>query len=157
MLTKKDSLKSEVKTSKSQKEKADNIQQSAKQPPAPPQTPPQQKPSTSYMPNQPKQSTTAEKTISEKKGSQTTRITVKYNVGYGNILYIRGKGANLSWEKGIPLKNIKADEWQWETDKEFSQCEFKVLINDKTYENGENHYLRHSASITYVPHFYHKS
>ena len=90
---------------------------------------------------------------SEKKGSSKTRITVKFDVGFPNQLYIRGKGGNLSWEKGIAFKNTKSDEWVWETDAAFTQCEFKVLINDRIYENGENHVLNQGASLLYSPQF----
>lgn len=82
-----------------------------------------------------------------------TKITIKYDVGFNNMLYLRGKGANLSWERGIALKNVKADEWIWETDVPFSTAEFKVLINDKHYEMGENHPLTCGANIRYTPKF----
>lgn len=82
-----------------------------------------------------------------------TRIIVKYDVGFGNTLYIRGKGATLSWDKGTPLKNIKKDEWVWETEQPFHDGEFKVLINDKHYEIGLNHPLRCGASLQYNPRF----
>lgn len=90
---------------------------------------------------------------SEVKKGPKTRIIVKYDVGYANQLYVRGKGANLSWNHGIPLKNIKADEWIWETDSSFKACEFKVLINDQQYEGGQNHPLACGASIQYTPNF----
>ncbi len=95
---------------------------------------------------------------SEKKEAQSskrgkTRITIKYDVGFHNSLYIRGKGANLSWDRGIPLKNIGRDEWVWETDAPFTQCEFKTLINDQHYEQGENHFLTYGTSIQYTPFF----
>lgn len=82
-----------------------------------------------------------------------TRITLNYDVGFSNTLYVRGQGANLSWEKGIMLKNIKADEWVWETNVPFTSCEFKVLINDSIYETGQNHTLTCGASIRYTPKF----
>ncbi len=82
-----------------------------------------------------------------------TRITIKYDVGFHNTLHIRGKGADLCWSKGIALKNIKRDEWVWETEAAFSTCEFKVLINDKNYELGENHTLACGANIQYTPNF----
>lgn len=90
----------------------------------------------------------------DKKSSSKTRLTIKYDAGYPNQLYIRGKGANLSWDKGIPLKNIKADEWTWETDIHFTNCEFKVLINDHVYENGDNHHLNAGSTLFYTPRFY---
>lgn len=87
------------------------------------------------------------------KFQQKTRITIKYDVGYTNYFTIRGKGANLSWEKGQSLKNIKQDEWIWETDAHFNQCEFKILINDQTYEKGENHLINFGSSVVYTPKF----
>ncbi len=85
--------------------------------------------------------------------SGVTRIKVRYNSGFGNNLFIRGKGANLSWDKGLPLKNLKHDEWVWETTVPFSQCEFKVLINDVHYEQGNNHHLQSGDTSEYTPRF----
>jgi hypothetical protein len=92
-------------------------------------------------------------TSSEHKKGPKTRITVKYDIGFGNYLFLRGKGANLCWDKGVVLKNARNDEWVWETDLPFSSCEFKVLVNDTTYEIGDNHTLTCGASIQYTPRF----
>jgi hypothetical protein len=97
--------------------------------------------------------TYGQQSTSEKRGSKT-RVTVKYDAGFPNQLFIRGKGANLSWDKGQPLKNIKPDEWLWETDANFSHCEFKILINDRVYENGQNHILTGGSTLLFTPHFY---
>lgn len=88
----------------------------------------------------------------EKRGNQT-RIVIKYDVGFGNQLFIRGKGAGLNWEKGIPLKNTRADEWIWESTLPFSACEFKIVFNDEQYEQGENHPLICGSSVQYTPNF----
>lgn len=82
-----------------------------------------------------------------------TRIIIKYDVGFGNSLFIRGTGANLNWDKGIPMKNIKNDEWLWETETPFSKAEFKILINDKHYETGHNHMIHSGNMIQYTPRF----
>jgi hypothetical protein len=89
----------------------------------------------------------------DKKPGQKTRITVKYDVGFPNQLFIRGKGASLSWDKGQPLKNVKSDEWVWESDATSSHFEFKVLINDQTYEQGDNHQATNGYLIIYTPKF----
>ena len=60
------------------------------------------------------------------------------DVGFGNTLYIRGKGAGLSWEKGVPLKNASATEWTFDTTKASGTVEFKFLINDQLWAEGEN-------------------
>lgn len=89
----------------------------------------------------------------EKKKGNITRVLIKYDIGFGNVLFIRGQGGNLSWEKGIPLQNHKNDEWIWETESSFTNCEFKVLINDEVYEVGDNHPLAQGCSIQYSPKF----
>jgi len=82
-----------------------------------------------------------------------TRIYIKFDCGFNNHLYIRGQGANLRWDKGQLLKNVKADEWVWETDAKFPSCEFKILINDSIYETGPNHRINCCGSLSYTPHF----
>lgn len=83
----------------------------------------------------------------------TTRLTIKMDCGFGNELYIRGDGAGLNWTKGAKLKNIDSTTWIWETDRPFTHCYVKILINDDHYENGENHLIKHGAHVTYTPAF----
>lgn len=97
-----------------------------------------------------------EKTLkfdASKKTTVKTKIVVKYDVGFQNQLFIRGSGADLSWERGNLLRNTKSDEWIWECNGSFSPCEFKILINDQYYELGENHPLECGASIQFSPKF----
>jgi hypothetical protein len=84
---------------------------------------------------------------------EATRITIRFNAGFKNTLYVRGKGAGLSWDRGVQLKNTGPDEWVWEINQPFNECEFKVLINDKQYEVGENHHARGGISFQYTPKF----
>lgn len=82
-----------------------------------------------------------------------TRVVARYDVGFGNTLYIRGKGANLSWDKGIPMKNTQSNEWVWETDLPGAAGEFKVLINDNRYEAGDNHFFAANTEMEVTPLF----
>jgi asparagine synthetase A len=93
-------------------------------------------------------------TDAQSKKKTKTRVLIKYDVGFENALYIRGQGADLSWEKGKKLHNVAPDEWLWESSLPFKECEFKVLINDKQYEQGENHHLSGGSAIQYTPRFY---
>ena len=84
-----------------------------------------------------------------------TRVTVKYDVGFPNQLFLRGEGPDLewSWEEGIPLKNVAPDTWVWETRKSFGEASFKVLVNDEQFEHGENHKIAQGSSLEYTPSF----
>lgn len=83
-----------------------------------------------------------------------TKVVVKCNCGFPNNLYIRGEGIKeLSWDQGTLMKCTKADEWVWETDSPFNKAQFKVLINDKWYEVGDNHVIDCGKSFTLQPRF----
>ena len=85
--------------------------------------------------------------------NHTSKVIVKFDVGFSNALHIRGQGAGLNWEKGKLMKNTGTDTWVWETDVPIENCQFKVLINDEWYEAGENHRLNHGKIIEYTPRF----
>ncbi len=102
-----------------------------------------------------KQNNNNQKKIQPKKkaGGKATRVTIRYNVGFSNNLFIRGKGPGLSWDHGTMLKNVGPDEWVWETDTPFDDAEFKVLINDKQYEAGDNHHVHNGSWVQISPKF----
>jgi hypothetical protein len=84
--------------------------------------------------------------------AKKTRIVVQIQTN--DSIYLRGEGlSGLSWDKGVVLKHTKPDEWVFETDQPFTSGEFKVLVNDATYELGENHPLYPGASIRINPKF----
>ncbi len=94
------------------------------------------------------------KTSKKISAKEPTRIIIKYNTGINNNLYIRGSdAAGLSWDHGTLLCNVGPDEWVWETTLPFEDCEFKVLLNDMYYEDGENHHVGIGAHLQYSPHF----
>lgn len=107
----------------------------------PPKTPPPQQ--TSVKPS----------SSPEEHHGKKTRLLVKFDCGFNNWITIRGEGAGLNWQAGIPLKNIGNDEWAFETDLVFVNCEFKVLINDEIYESGPNHPLICGTSTQHIPYF----
>ena len=94
------------------------------------------------MAKEPAKKTTVKKAVTKKattpKTKQQTSIVAYTDVGYGNTLYIRGKGAGLSWEKGLPLKNISSAEWIFDTTKATGTVTFKFLINDQIWAEGDD-------------------
>jgi hypothetical protein len=72
------------------------------------------------------------------RGSAKTTVVTKVDVGFGNSLFIRGSGGGLSWEQGQPLECTSDDEWIWQSSNGKDPIEFKLLINDNTWSQGEN-------------------
>ena len=67
-----------------------------------------------------------------------TRVIAKFDAGWGNQLYIRGLGGSLDWNKGVPMQSVSEDEWLWEQLVPEGSVEFKVLLNDSQWMDGEN-------------------
>ncbi len=82
-----------------------------------------------------------------------TSIIARVDVGFGNQLYIRGAGAGLSWEKGLPLENVSAYEWAFATTKAKSDVTFKFLINDELWAEGDNIIVAKGAASISSPVF----
>lgn len=81
-------------------------------------------------------------------------VVVHYDVGFGNTLYIRGDTSPLSWDCGKECKNFGPSLWAYEMDCPYSKSvEFKVLINDSTWETGYNHSVDVGNAIHIVPQF----
>lgn len=98
-------------------------------------------------------SSSAQTNDKKKEKAKLTRVIIHFDVGFNNSIFIRGSGANLNWNKGTMLLNTRPNEWVWETDQPLSSCEFKVLINDTEYEQGDNHILTSENCLEYTPRF----
>lgn len=95
-------------------------------------------------------------TPAKQKATKTpkTKIVAHIDCGFTNNLFIRGEGVStLSWDKGIQMKNIGPNEWVWESDRPFSTMQFKVLVNDSWYEQGNNHTVAFGQEMDFTPQF----
>ena len=100
---------------------------------------------------------TATKTTAKKKSARTlvqTRVVARVDVGFGNALYLRGEGAGLSWEKGTLMENISPYEWAFSTTRANAPVEFKCLINDQIWAEGENQTVAAGGSSISSPVFH---
>ena len=77
-----------------------------------------------------------------------TRLLVTAYIGISNKLFVRGDGAGLSWDKGVPLRFISIGKWGWESDTMDAPVHIKIYKNDEieclslgevVLEPGHNH------------------
>ena len=79
-------------------------------------------------------------------------IKAKIDVGFGNHLFVRGQGAGLSWERGVPLTCVDGQTWQW-AGKADDRLTFKLLLNDSVWAKGEDMVARPGQKVEVVPMF----
>lgn len=87
-----------------------------------------------------------------KKVSKTS-VIAQVDVGFGNLLYIRGEGAGLSWDKGVAMVNISPYEWAFESKSKDGDITFKLLINDEIWAEGDNTSVAAGTKIVCSPFF----
>jgi hypothetical protein len=82
-----------------------------------------------------------------------TTVTAKIDVGFGNVVFLRGEGPGLSWNAGLPLDNIGSDEWSISLSGVKQPVVFKFLLNDATWSVGEDYVIEPGTKVTFKPEF----
>jgi hypothetical protein len=82
----------------------------------------------------------------------STTIEARIDVGFGNQLFVRGQGAGLSWERGVPLKNVDSSTWQW-TAAATDKLTFKLLLNDAVWAQGADVIAAPGQKVELTPNF----
>jgi len=82
-----------------------------------------------------------------------TFISAQIDIGFGNHLYIRGEGPGLSWDHGIAMDCTGAGLWTTTVKRASAPVVFKVLVNDLTWNIGEDYVAKPGKSLTVTPGF----
>ncbi len=82
-----------------------------------------------------------------------TTITAIIDIGFGNQLFIRGEGPGLSWDKGVLLDCVGDDKWSITLGESARPVIFKFLVNDLSWNAGEDYSVAAGTSITLTPVF----
>lgn len=95
----------------------------------------------------------AKKAVVKQATPMTTRIIAKVDAGFGNSVFLRGSGSGLLWDQGVAMENVAPDEWAWTSTAVTSELEFKVLINDEIWSEGQNGVVFPGATVVFEPVF----
>ena len=83
---------------------------------------------------------------------EITTIDIKMDVGFGNAVYLRGKGAGLNWERGVQCTCVDGKTWRW-SGKVKDAVTFKPLINDKVWSVGNDITVKPGQKLEIKPTF----
>ncbi len=83
---------------------------------------------------------------------KATTIEVKIDVGLGNVVYLRGQGSGLNWERGVPLSCVDGGTWRW-TQTAANPITFKVLLNDQVWSAGSDLVVAPGQKVEVSPTF----
>jgi hypothetical protein len=82
-----------------------------------------------------------------------TTIAARTDVGFGNVLFIRGGGPGLSWDSGRPMICESDDLWTFDVLDAEKSVAFKFLINDEQWSTGPDYIVEPGAQLEVTPFF----
>jgi hypothetical protein len=82
-----------------------------------------------------------------------TVITAKIDIGFGNTLFLRGDGPDLSWDAGVPMNSVDADTWMVTVAGAKAAVNFKFLVNDLSWSTGEDYVAEPGSERVLTPSF----
>ncbi len=85
--------------------------------------------------------------------TRPTSIAITYKISPRHRLFIRGSGNGLSWEKGCPLTRYDDSTWLYGSPFPLEDMEYKFLINDSIWQEGDNYKIINGKITETIAHF----
>jgi len=82
-----------------------------------------------------------------------TTITARIDIGFGNALYLRGEGADLSWDRGTLMNCVADNCWSLELPESGRPVIFKFLVNDLSWSAGQDYTVASGDTLATTPTF----
>jgi len=82
-----------------------------------------------------------------------TTITALIDIGFSHALFIRGEGPGLSWDQGAAMESVSDDKWQITLAKSARPVIFKFLVDDLSWNVGDDYTIAPGTSLTLTPVF----
>ena len=83
----------------------------------------------------------------------STTIIAQIDIGFGNVLFVRGEGPGLSWDQGRAMDCVSDDQWSLTLPAGSSPVVFKFLVNDLTWSTGSDYVIDPGTKIVLTPGF----
>jgi hypothetical protein len=82
-----------------------------------------------------------------------TTITAHIDIGFGNALYLRGEGADLSWDRGTLMHCVADNCWSLPLPESGRPVIFKFLVNDLSWSAGQDYTVASGDTLATTPAF----
>ncbi len=84
---------------------------------------------------------------------ESVSLVVNLLSSIGNIPYVRGEGAGLSWEEGVEMQFVEIGKWEWHVPGEGEPVRARIYLNDKISAFGEDIELNAGEQVEVFPEF----
>ena len=85
--------------------------------------------------------------------SEEVSLVANLHIGIGNVPYVRGEGAGLSWEKGTEMQFLEIGKWEWRASEAHETVRARIFLNDKISAFGEDIEINAGEQVEVFPEF----
>ncbi len=85
--------------------------------------------------------------------AEEVSLIVNLHLSIGNIPYVRGEGAGLSWEKGAEMQFLEIGKWEWRATEVGETVVTKIFLNDNLSSFGEDIEIEAGEQVEIFPEF----
>ena len=82
-----------------------------------------------------------------------TSVVANVMIGIGNKPYLRGEGAGLSWDEGVPMNFIEIGKWAWTPPRKNASLTVQLYRNDEEPDTGGKIEVKSGQEIEITPEF----
>ena len=82
-----------------------------------------------------------------------TTIMAEIDIGFGNMLFVRGDGPSLSWDRGMRMDCVSDNLWKLVLGESAAPVVFKFLVNDLTWSAGADFSVASGSVVKITPEF----
>ena len=97
--------------------------------------------------------TEADKPKPKASSGGTTSVIANVMIGIGNKPYLRGEGAGLSWDEGVPMNFIEIGKWAWTPPRKNASLTVQVYRNDEDPDSAGKIEVKSGEEIEITPEF----
>ena len=83
----------------------------------------------------------------------TTSVIANVMIGIGNKPYLRGEGAGLDWDEGVPMNFIEIGKWAWTPPRKNAALTVQLFRNDEEPDKGGKIEVKSGEQIEITPDF----
>lgn len=84
---------------------------------------------------------------------QPVRVRANILIGIGNKIHVRGHGAGLSMERGIPMEFVEIGLFEWVSEPVENEVEIRLYLNDEVEAEGSPLHVHPGETIEIAPDF----
>ena len=87
------------------------------------------------------------------KDNRSITLIAYLNIDISSTPYVRGEGAGLSWDEGVPMEFVEIGKWQWTVENALESTSCSIFKDDSLAARGDDIVIKVGEKVEVYPKF----